>query len=123
MKIPPVRYATSTGGTRLAYVVFGQGPNLVVTGHGMFGLEDELGDEMGGAYFEALGTRFRVAYFDPRGVGLSARDAPISVEQDADDCLAIADAAECVTSLSSAAARAARVPSPRRRDPRTALAR
>ena len=94
MKTPPVRYANSTDGTQLGYVAFGEGPDLLITGHGGFGLEYELGNDMGGGYYAALGARFRVVLFDPRAVGLSERHPQsITVADDAADIIAIADAA------------------------------
>jgi class 3 adenylate cyclase len=94
VKLPPIRYTTSPDGTQLGYVVFGEGPDLLVTGHSGFSLENEFGDEMGGAYFAPLGERFRVTYYDPRAAGLSDRNpTTISVQSDADDIMAVAAAA------------------------------
>jgi class 3 adenylate cyclase len=71
---PAIRYLTTADGVRLAYAVHGDGPPLVHVRGWMSHLDLFWEDMEFRAFFEAIGTRFRVVRYDMRGTGLSDRD-------------------------------------------------
>jgi pimeloyl-ACP methyl ester carboxylesterase len=92
--LPEIRFCTSVDGTRLAYIVMGSGPPLLLTSHHSLSLRHELSDEFGGRYYQALAERFTVVCYDPRNVGLSTRTGgPSSLELGVEDLDAVATAA------------------------------
>jgi class 3 adenylate cyclase len=94
---PEVRYAKTSDGAHLAFVVLGHGPiDLVEVGNGS-NMSIEAAIEQPGwrAYVEALSSFARLIRFDARGIGLSD---PLSangatIEQYASDTLAVMAAA------------------------------
>jgi pimeloyl-ACP methyl ester carboxylesterase len=78
----------ASGDAQLSYVVEGRGPGvLLIQGVGVAGCGWQ-------PQVEVLRRRFRTVTFDNRGIGASTRgSSPLSLEQMADDALAVADAA------------------------------
>ena len=74
MDIPPVQYARTPDGVRLAYQVFGSGPPLLAapSAPNSHRLYDWRVPNLVDAW-TALGRRRTLALYDPRGVGLSDR--------------------------------------------------
>src|ERR1700683_4196839 len=94
---PEVRYAKTSDGAHLAYVVLGDGPiDLVEVGNGSnMSIEATHDEPRWEAYVEALSSFARLIRFDARGIGLSD---PLSangatIEQYANDTLAVMSAA------------------------------
>jgi len=94
---PDVRYAKTSDGTHLAFVIIGDGPiDLVEVGNGSnMSIEAAHDETRWQGYVEALASFTRLIRFDPRGIGLSD---PLSangatIEQYASDTLAVMAAA------------------------------
>ena len=94
---PEVRYAKTSDGAHLAFVVLGEGPvDLVEVGNGSnMSIEAAHDEPRWQTYVEALSSFTRLIRFDPRGIGLSdplsARGA--TIEEYAKDTLAVMEAA------------------------------
>ena len=87
-----VRYCTTEDGVRIAYCVEGEGPPLVMTpffneSFSLHHLVPEV-DRL----LEPLRSNRRVILYDPRGTGLSQRDAPIDAQSGDLDLQAVARA-------------------------------
>jgi pimeloyl-ACP methyl ester carboxylesterase/DNA-binding CsgD family transcriptional regulator len=96
MELPATRYATSTGGVKIAYQVVGRGPDIVMVP----GLTShlELMWRVSGyrRFVLSLSRVGRVVRFDKRGTGLSdpVRQPP-SLDERVDDLRAVVHAARC----------------------------
>ncbi len=92
--VAQVRYVRSSGDTRIAYQVTGEGPlDLVFVSGFVSNLEGYWEDPAFRHVFERLGSFARVALFDKRGQGLSDRPpGPPTLEQTMDDIGAVMDA-------------------------------
>jgi DNA-binding winged helix-turn-helix (wHTH) protein/alpha-beta hydrolase superfamily lysophospholipase len=89
-----VRYARSKDGTDIAYAVTGQGPKLLRTGHFLTHLEHDWTNAVWRPYLDRLGVEHSVVRYDQRGTGLSiGNPEDLSIEAQANDLLAVADAA------------------------------
>jgi DNA-binding CsgD family transcriptional regulator/pimeloyl-ACP methyl ester carboxylesterase len=72
---PPIRYAATADGVRVAYLTFGEGPAFVHTPPWPFGnLRVEWQNTVVRNYFQALGKNRRFVIYDGRGAGLSDRE-------------------------------------------------
>jgi len=94
MEVPEVRYARS-GGLRIAYAVFGNGPVDLVYGRTAISQLELVWEEpLVARFFSELGTFCRVILWDKRGVGLSDRVVGTpTLEDRMDDLRAVMDAA------------------------------
>ncbi len=94
---PDVRYAKTTDGAHLAYVILGEGPvDLVEVGNGSnMSIEAAHDEPRWQTYVEALASFTRFIRFDPRGIGLSdpLSASGATIEQFASDALAVMSAA------------------------------
>ena len=70
---PKTRYARSADGTYIAYMVFGSGPDLLVTWPWISHLELFWEDPDVGSWLRSLAKFARVITLDQRGIGLSDR--------------------------------------------------
>jgi class 3 adenylate cyclase len=68
---PPVRFATTKDGVRIAHCSHGEGPPLIFVRGWICHLEMLWDDPAFRSYFEALGQHYRVIRYDSRGNGLS----------------------------------------------------
>jgi class 3 adenylate cyclase/alpha-beta hydrolase superfamily lysophospholipase len=91
----PIRYTTSADGTSIAWTQFGSGDVDVAWLGGFIGhLEIMWEQPRLQRFFERLGAFARVVAYDKRGQGLSDRpDRIATMEEHADDLLAVMDAA------------------------------
>ena len=91
-----IHYTTSADGTGIAWRRLGEGDVEVVWLGGFVGhLEVMLEQPLVRRFFERLGAFATVVAYDKRGQGLSDRpDRPATMEEHADDLLAVMDAAE-----------------------------
>jgi pimeloyl-ACP methyl ester carboxylesterase len=91
----PIRYTTSADGTTIAWTVFGSGDVEVAFLGGFIGhLEIMWEQPRLRRFFERLGAFARIVAYDKRGQGLSDRpDGAATMEEHADDLLAVMDAA------------------------------
>lgn len=93
MQVPRVRYA-DVGGASIAYQVFGEGPDLLVTPGFVSHLDLQWTIPSYARFFEMLSTVTRVIIFDKRGTGLSdPTPGAVRFDQRADDIMAVMDAA------------------------------
>jgi class 3 adenylate cyclase len=94
---PEVRYAKTSDGAHLAFVVLGEGPiDLVEVGNGSnMSIEAAHDEPRWQTYVEALSSFTRLIRFDPRGIGLSGPLSPsgATIEEYASDTLAVMEAA------------------------------
>lgn len=91
---PPIRYATSADGTRIATVTHGTGPPLLRGGHWLGHLELDWESPVWRPLLDRLGQSFTLTRYDQRGTGLSDRDPrAATVDRLAEDMAAVADAA------------------------------
>ena len=82
-------FVTSADGTRIAYVVEGSGPPVILIGGAMqFRAFDPITSEMAQ---HLAGHGFAVVNYDRRGRGESPADAPITLAQTIDDLRALTD--------------------------------
>lgn len=89
-----IRYSRSKDGTHIAYAVSGEGPKLLRTGHFLTHLEQDWTNAVWRPYLDRLGDSYSVVRYDQRGTGLSTGDPDdLSIEAQANDLLAVADAA------------------------------
>jgi pimeloyl-ACP methyl ester carboxylesterase len=96
VEIPKTRYARSQDGTFLAYQVFGQGPDLLLTHPWLSHLELIWEYEPDARWLQRLARSARVIQMDQRGIGLSDRMTQvIDLETKVDDLRAVLDAANC----------------------------
>jgi pimeloyl-ACP methyl ester carboxylesterase len=97
--IPETRYSTTAQGVHIAYQVAGDGPvDLLVCPDAFFAAEQLWQDPGWAAFLEHLGAFSRLVLYDRRGTGLSdpiTPEQPPSLEQWADDALAVLDALDC----------------------------
>ncbi len=94
MEIPKTRYARSADGTFIAYVVFGEGPDLLVAWPWISHRELFWEDPDVGQWLRSLAKFARVITMDQRGIGLSDRMTQmIDLETKVDDLRAVLDAA------------------------------
>jgi pimeloyl-ACP methyl ester carboxylesterase/DNA-binding CsgD family transcriptional regulator len=70
-----IRFCTARDGTRLAYAISGKGPALVRAPHWLTHLEYDWRSPVWRPWLEALSSRHTLVRFDPRGCGLSDREA------------------------------------------------
>jgi pimeloyl-ACP methyl ester carboxylesterase len=91
----PIRYTTSADGTSIAWTEFGSGDVEVAWLGGFIGhLEIMWEQPRVQRFFDRLGAFARVVVYDKRGQGLSDRpDRAATMEEHADDLLAVMDAA------------------------------
>lgn len=92
---PRIRYTTTSDGVRIAYTSFGEGPPLVVPPI-LVASHLQLEWEVAGrrTALERMAQRATVVRYDPRGMGMSQRDAiDFSPDAAARDLQAVADAA------------------------------
>ncbi len=76
MDAPRIQYTKTADGVDIAFTVFGQGPPLVsAPGLGASHLQMEWDVLDMRAQLEGLAERATVVRYDPRGVGMSQRDA------------------------------------------------
>lgn len=93
MEVPRVRYA-DVAGASIAYQVFGEGPDLLVTPGFVSHLDLQWTIPSYARFFEMLSSFARVIIFDKRGTGLSdPAPGAIRFDQRADDIVAVMDAA------------------------------
>jgi len=96
MDVPGTQYAKTPDGVHIAYQVSGQGPiDLMYTSGYVFPAEACWEDPTYRRFLERLGSFSRVIMFDRRGTGLSdpvSPSDPPTMEQWADDALAVLDA-------------------------------
>jgi pimeloyl-ACP methyl ester carboxylesterase/DNA-binding CsgD family transcriptional regulator len=90
-----IRFCTARDGTRLAFAKSGQGPAVVKVAHWLSNLEYDWSSPVWQPWLEAW-SRFHTLYrYDPRGCGLSDRNAQgFSFESLVSDLETVADAAE-----------------------------
>ncbi|MEP1659755.1 MAG: alpha/beta fold hydrolase [Anderseniella sp.] len=89
-----VRYARSLDGTNIAYAITGQGRKILRTGHFLTHLEQDWTNAVWRPYLDRLGVGYSVVRYDQRGTGLSTGNPDdLSIEAQANDLLAVADAA------------------------------
>lgn len=89
-----VRFCKSFDGVEIAYAVSGDGPPVVMLPTWLTHLEYQWRTVAWGPWLEALSTRYRLIRYDPRGCGLSDRDAEnLSFETSVRDLAAVVDAA------------------------------
>lgn len=89
LKPPATRFARS-GEARIAYQVFGDGPDLVVIGGPASHLDLEWEEPGTARSFKRFGVRHRLIRFDRRGTGLSDPvESPPTLEQQMDDLDAV----------------------------------
>ena len=89
-----IRFATSTGGVRIAYATSGNGPPLVRAAHWMTHLEHDWCSLANGEWIQGLSQRYRLLRYDGRGWGLSDRGfATWSLDEQVADLEAVVDAA------------------------------
>ncbi len=95
---PEVRYAKTPDGAHLAFVVLGSGAiDLVEVGSGTnMSIEAAYDEPRWEGYLAALSSFARLIRFDPRGIGLSdpLGTSGVTIEQCANDTLAVMNAAE-----------------------------
>jgi len=95
---PEVRYAKTPDGAHLAFVVLGSGAiDLVEVGSGTnMSIEAAYDEPRWEGYLAALSSFSRLIRFDPRGIGLSdpLGTTGVTIEQYANDTLAVMKAAE-----------------------------
>jgi pimeloyl-ACP methyl ester carboxylesterase/DNA-binding CsgD family transcriptional regulator len=72
----PVRFCQTVDGVRIAYAVTGAGPALVRAPHWLTHVEYDWQMPVRRHWIEELSRGYRFVRFDPRGSGLSDRDAP-----------------------------------------------
>ena len=88
----PIRFTSSSDGTRLAYAVTGSGIPLIKAPNWITHLEHDSG--FWGHWLDALSARHTFVRFDQRGCGLSDRNpAEVSFEAWVRDLEAVADVA------------------------------
>jgi len=93
-RLQPVQFATSFGGTGLAYTVAGRGPPLLRMPHWMTHLEHDWVSPITRHWQMLMAERHTVVHFDMRGCGLSDREvADISFDACVRDAEAVAQAA------------------------------
>lgn len=93
MQVPRIRYA-QVAGASIAYQVFGEGPDLLVTPGFVSHLDLQWTIPSYTRFFEMLSTVTRVIIFDKRGTGLSdPAPGAVRFDQRADDIMAVMDAA------------------------------
>jgi pimeloyl-ACP methyl ester carboxylesterase/class 3 adenylate cyclase len=94
VEMPETRYAES-GGVRIAYQVFGDGPfDIVFAPSLVTHVELQWRVRPWAAFYDRLSRLGRVIVFDKRGTGMSDRDVGIpDIEQRMDDIRAVMDAA------------------------------
>jgi class 3 adenylate cyclase/pimeloyl-ACP methyl ester carboxylesterase len=91
---PPVRFAPTGSGLRIAYAITGTGPPLLFT-RALNSHVEELWDEPPiRQYFEALGQHFSIVRHDARGNGLSDQVENVDLEGLVEDVRAVADDAD-----------------------------
>jgi class 3 adenylate cyclase/alpha-beta hydrolase superfamily lysophospholipase len=79
---PPIRFATTRDGVRIAYCIHGTGPPLVFVRGWLTHLEGLWEDPAFRTYIESLAREMSVIRYDSRGQGLSDRDVP-EIDHDA----------------------------------------
>lgn len=89
-----IRFCTAADGVRLAYATSGKGPALVRGPHWLTHLEFDWRSPVWRPWLEALSSRHTLVRFDPRGCGLSDREAgDISFDSWVSDLEAVVEAA------------------------------
>jgi class 3 adenylate cyclase len=90
---PKTRYARSADGTFIAYQVFGEGPDLLLTYAWISHVELQWEIDPFARWLKGLGRFARVIHMDQRGIGLSDRMTQvIDLETRMDDVGAVLDA-------------------------------
>ena len=106
-----VRYCTTEDGVRIAYCVEGEGPALLVCSNLVESFSVDYLNPWLESFYRELGKARTTVRYDPRGVGLSQRDAEdLTVDGLARDLEAVVDAADIprvsLLALGAGAARA-----------------
>lgn len=90
----PIRFVTSTDGTRLAWTESGAGPPMLKAPSWISNIEMEARSLIFTEFYRWLGDRVRLVRFDQRGTSLSDRVAgPLAIDDMVEDMRAVADAA------------------------------
>lgn len=88
-----IRFCTSVDGVRIAFATAGAGPTLVRVNNWFTHLELDWGNPVWRHWSEALAQRRTLVRYDPRGCGLSDRDAAdLSLDALVSDLAAVVDA-------------------------------
>src|SRR4051794_40804678 len=88
----PIRYARN-GDVSIAYTVAGDGPiDLLFIGGFVSHLEIATELPLAQRFWDRTSSFARVIVFDKRGMGLSDRDGACTLENSADDAIAVLDA-------------------------------
>jgi pimeloyl-ACP methyl ester carboxylesterase len=91
---PPVRFATSADGTRIAFATAGNGPPVLRAGHWLTHLDHDRSSPIWRPFLDRLEAGFALTRYDQRGCGLSDRDlGDATLSRFVDDLEAVADAA------------------------------
>ncbi len=91
----PIRFATSSDGTRLAWTASGTGLPMLKAPSWISNIEMEARSLIFTEFYRWLGERVRLIRFDQRGTSLSDKvDGPLSINDMVEDMRAVADAAE-----------------------------
>jgi class 3 adenylate cyclase/pimeloyl-ACP methyl ester carboxylesterase len=91
--VPETRYAKTGDGLKLAYQVFGSGPNLIAIPPLLSNVELSWDHEVYRRVYEHWGRHVRFAQFDKRGIGGSDRfEAIPTLEQRIGDIVTVMDA-------------------------------
>ncbi|WP_133123082.1 alpha/beta fold hydrolase [Zhengella mangrovi] len=91
----PIRFATSSDGTRLAWTESGAGPPMLKAPSWISNIEAEAESLIFTEFYRWLGERVRLIRFDQRGTSLSDRvEGNLTINQMVEDMRAVADAAD-----------------------------
>jgi hypothetical protein len=94
VQIPAIRYCATSDGVRLAYMVHGEGPALVMVGHWFSHLQLDWENPARRGFRERLGQGRTLLCYDARGSGLSDRNVEeISPDTWLSDLETVVDAA------------------------------
>ncbi|HYM16041.1 MAG TPA: adenylate/guanylate cyclase domain-containing protein [Dehalococcoidia bacterium] len=92
---PEFRFCTSPDGTRIAYGIYGSGSPLLFAPILSWSMAQAFATDGLRPIFDVLARQVRLVTYDLRGAGASTRDPEdVSLEADARDLSAVADAAE-----------------------------
>src|SRR4030042_470287 len=70
----PIQFCKTADGVRIAYLTMGQGPAIIIVPGWISHIQLQVANPSARAFFEKMGRKHTIVFYDKHGCGLSERD-------------------------------------------------